>query len=113
LNKKLVTLKRNKEFNFVYRKGKSFFTQHLSMIFFQNKYGGLRYGFSISKKVGKAVVRNKVRRRLKSICRDIMKDNEIGLSANIIFVAKKDIQNVRYDVLSSEVIHLMKKAKIL
>lgn len=113
MNKKLVTLKRNKEFNFVYRKGKSFFTPHLSLIFFQNKYGGLRYGFSISKKIGKAVVRNKVRRRLKNICRDIMKENEIGISANLIFVAKKDIQNVKYDELTAEVVHLMKKAKIL
>ena len=78
-----------------------------------NRYGGLRYGFSVSKKIGNAVTRNKVRRRLKNINQDLLKDLETEVNANLLFVAKKDIQNISYEELSAEVVHLLRKAKIL
>ena len=70
---KLVTLKKNKEFTFVYHRGKSCATRRMVLVYFKNKYGGLRSGFSVSKKVGGAVVRNKVRRRMKECMREILK----------------------------------------
>ena len=39
------------------------------LIYFKNRYGGIRSGFSVSKKYGKAVARNRLRRRLKECCR--------------------------------------------
>ena len=55
INNKLVTLKKNKEFTFVYHRGKSCATRRMVLIYFKNRYGGIRSGFSVSKKVGKAV----------------------------------------------------------
>ena len=69
INNKLVTLKKNKEFTFVYHRGKSCATRRMVLIYFKNRYGGIRSGFSVSKKYGKAVARNRLRRRLKECCR--------------------------------------------
>lgn len=61
----ICTLKKNKEFNRVYKKGKSFPAKTVVLVFLRQNYGGQRVGFCVSKKVGKSVIRNRARRRMK------------------------------------------------
>ncbi|ABO51827.1 ribonuclease P protein component [Desulforamulus reducens MI-1] len=67
--KKFVSLKKNSDFRNVYRFGVSAANRYLVLYKFPNKGLGRRFGFSISKKVGKAVCRNRLRRILKELCR--------------------------------------------
>lgn len=106
--KKLVTLKKNKEFAFVYRKGRAFSQKHLLLLCFVNKYGGLRTGFSVSKKVGGAVKRNKVRRRLKEALR--VELSSVKLSAAAVIVAKPGSYEISYGELRRQLLSLLKKA---
>lgn len=62
-------LKKNAQFRLVYNKGRSSANKYLVMFWLPNKKDGLRLGISVSKKVGNAVIRNRVKRRLKECFR--------------------------------------------
>jgi ribonuclease P protein component len=67
--KSTVTLKKNYEFHRLYSKGKSAVTPFLVVYARKTKRPGNRIGFTVSNKLGKAVKRNRVRRRLREIYR--------------------------------------------
>ena len=74
----LETLRRNWEFQQVFRVGKSIPGREIVLYGLRTKRKRARFGFSISKKVGCAVVRNRVRRRLREICRLHLPDLKLG-----------------------------------
>ncbi len=63
------TLKKNSDFRRLYAKGKSAATPHLVLYARRNRRGENRLGYTVSVKLGHAVVRNRVRRRLREIVR--------------------------------------------
>ena len=107
----LNTLKKNKEFRLVYNRGKSFASKNLVIICLKRKYGPVRVGFSVSKKVGGSVLRNKIRRRLKECMRCYY--SEISGSFHIIFVARRPIAVAAYSQIKDEMGYLLKKAGLL
>ena len=54
----------------------------------------IRVGYSINKKIGKAVVRNKLKRRVKEIFRELFKD--YNRSLDILFIAKKQVTTLGF-----------------
>ena len=63
------TIKQNYEFRRLYSKGKSCANAYLVVYFRKNRAGRSRIGYTVSNKVGHAVVRNRIRRRLRQIAR--------------------------------------------
>tara|TARA_S200000501_G_C20611574_1_gene650566 strand:- start:258 stop:605 length:348 start_codon:yes stop_codon:yes gene_type:complete len=63
------------------------------------------FGFTATKKIGTAVVRNKIKRRLKSIIRNLLnnKNEYFDLSVNYILICKKEIVKVSYKDLQTEI----------
>lgn len=57
------------------------------MFFCRSRYPGSRVGYCVSKKLGKAVVRNKVRRRLRELMRGL--EAEVGPHWDLVILAKK------------------------
>jgi ribonuclease P protein component len=57
------------EFERVYRQGTAYRGQLFSLHAFPNEHGNPRLGLSVSRKVGTAVTRNSVRRRLREVFR--------------------------------------------
>lgn len=64
-----VTLKKNYEFRRLYTKGKSAVTPYFVIYCRKNQQKENRVGFTVSVKLGKAVVRNRIRRRLREVYR--------------------------------------------
>lgn len=62
-------LKKDKQFSYVYKKGKKHHSQHLTLFSVESKFKNYRIGYAISKKIGKANKRNKLKRRLREIIR--------------------------------------------
>src|SRR6266699_1400866 len=64
-----VRLVRRGEFDAVYRAGKRRSSSHFTVFFRANELPQSRFGFSIKKALGGAVVRNRIRRRLREVVR--------------------------------------------
>ena len=67
--KAAVTLKENRDFRRLYRKGATAVDRCMVLYCCRNRLGRNRYGFTVSTKLGKAVVRNRARRRLREAVR--------------------------------------------
>jgi len=68
-----------------------------------------RYGFSVTKKVGKAVQRN----RLKRLLREIMKLQSLRPGWDIVFIARPVAVNTDYHELERAVTKLLARAQLL
>ena len=91
----------------MYNRGDHFGGSKLSLVFVKGK--SLKIGFSVSNKVGHAVVRNKLKRRLRAVCRVLAPTLE---KAQIVIVAKPAAADMTYDDINKEVTRLFNKAKL-
>lgn len=68
------------------------------------------YGITVPKKIGKAHIRNKIKRRIKNI----ITKNEINIQNNInyVIIIKEPTLNLKYPELEKELINLIKKVRI-
>ncbi len=101
-------LQKNRAFQYVYRKGHSAACRNLVLLAAPGRE--LKVGFSVSKKVGNAVVRNKVRRRLRECFRPLMGDVKTGL---YVVVARPAAAEAAFDALEKDVRYLLKKQSAL
>ena len=97
-------LKKNGAFQYVYRKGHSVACRNLVMLFVPSKE--LNVGFSVSKKTGNAVVRNRIKRRLRECFRPYLGDVKTGL---YVIVARPAAAQAAFDSLQKDVRYLLKK----
>lgn len=95
-----VSMKKNHEFRRLYSKGKSKALSALVVYVrrFNREYNQL--GITVSTKVGNAVVRNKVRRRLKEIYR--LNEEKLHCGLDIVVVARVKSRYITYRQLERE-----------
>lgn len=108
--KKENRLKKRKEFAYIFRKGESVSSRYLVLTYTKSKLGAFKVGFSCGKKVGIAVVRNKVKRRLKE-CAYYYRNN-FASGYNYIFVAKQNSSSASFEELKQNVEYLLRKANL-
>ena len=109
--KRVNRLKKRYQFNYVYKSGEHFSGEHMVLYVASSKTKNIKVGLAVTKKVGHAVVRNKVRRRLREIIKKqvpILKQNN-----NIIVVARDNITEASFEKLSNEFLKLLKKANLI
>lgn len=104
--KKDERLKNNRDFRKVYNLGKSYGNKFLVLFLIKNNLSYNRVGFSISKKLGNSVVRNKVKRRIKEAYR--LNKNDIKTGYDIILLARVNAKNVGYKEIESALLHLIR-----
>ena len=103
-------LNKNHEFRRLYKKGKSAGSSYVIVYCSRNNSPYNKLGITVSKKVGGAVERNRVRRRLKEIYR--LNELNILIGYNIVIVARVKSQIAQYSELEASVISLFKKLRI-
>ena len=104
-------LKKNRHFSYIYKKGSAQFEKHLSLIYLKTKISPFKVGFSVSNKIGKSHVRNKVKRRLRESFREVI--SNVNPNYNYIVVAKNGIENLSFLEIKLELISVLKKANLL
>ena len=109
--KKENRLKKNKHFNYIYKNGKSLSQGVLGLVFIKLKIKPFKVGFSVSNKIGKSVVRNKVKRRMREAFKQIIPI--LDKRYNYIFVAKTGIVEKSFDQIKSNMLSLVQKAGLV
>ena len=109
--KRTSSLKKNRQFRIVYNRGKSVANRYLVMFVLKNRDGGNRLGISISKKVGKSVTRNRIRRRIKESYRHMEHGVKIGY--DVIVIARQPASQATYKEIDSGLRHLLYKQGLL
>jgi ribonuclease P protein component len=93
-------LKKRYEFRQVQLNGRRIHTPHFLLVVRPNALPNTRLGITVTKKVGTAVQRN----RIKRVVREVFRRNRhlFPPSHDVVFIAKRDAQHVSYDTLLGE-----------
>ena len=94
-----VTLKKNSDFRRLYSKGHSAVTPYMVVYCRKNKNGVNRLGYTVSAKLGHAVVRNRVRRRFREIYR--LNSPQFRVGYDIVIVARSRSVNAEFSKLNA------------
>lgn len=105
-------IKKDADFRKVYKRGKSVANRHLVMYTLPNKTQKSRIGISISKKVGNAVTRNRLRRLVKEAFR-LNIDPNIKPGYDIVIIGRIRSSEANYSEMEKSLKHISKKADIL
>lgn len=106
-----VTVKENYEFRRIYRKGKSAVSPQLVIYCQRNRRGHSRLGVSVSTKLGCAVVRNRVRRRIREIYR--LNKAKMLPGYDLIVVARVRAVETDYQKLDRTYLRLLEQLDLL
>ncbi len=102
-------IKKDKQFRYIYSRGKSFANKKLVVYYIKNSDEKLKIGISISKKVGKAVVRNRLRRLIKE---NIRLSTNIKTGYSMIFLARVGADDLDFQTMGSSINHLLKRCDL-
>lgn len=105
------SLKKNTQFQFVYKYGKSYANKYLVMYVKENGLGINRIGISVSKKVGNSVVRHRVTRLVRESYR--LHESIFNSGLDVVIVARPGAASVGYDEVESALLHLGKLHRII
>ncbi len=105
------SLKKNHQFQFVYKYGKSYANKHLVMYVMKNSLEVNRVGISVSKKVGNSVVRHRVKRLIRESYR--LQENIFNSGLDIVIIARPCCSDAGYKEIEGVVLHLCKLHRIV
>jgi len=105
-----TTLKKNGDFRRIYSRGNCTPGSFMVVYTFRNKSGGNRVGYTVSVKLGKAVVRNRIKRRLREIYRQNRSHIKPGI--DMIVVARSRCINGDYSQMEEAFISALKEARV-
>lgn len=104
------SLKKNKDFQTVYRQGKSYANKYLVLYIMENQTEKNRIGISVSKKVGNSVVRHHLTRLIRESYR--LQEECFQRGYDLVVIARQGAKDVTYKEMESALIHLGKLHKI-
>ena len=98
------SLKKNRDFQNVYKKGKSYANRYLVMYVLKNDTERNRLGISVSKKVGNSVIRHHVTRLIRESYR--LQEDMFNSGLDIVVIARTTARKASYHEVESALLHL-------
>ena len=109
--KKRSRLRKNSDFQRVYEKGRSWAHPLLVLYALRNDLGYSRFGFSVSKRVGGAVVRNRARRLMREAIR--FRQAMIADGWDVVIIARQPVREANFHRVDRAVEQLLRRARLL
>ena len=105
------SLKKNNDFQKVYKEGKSKGNKYLVMYVLNNDLSNNRLGIQVSKKVGNSVVRHRLTRLIRESYR--LNNNMFNSGLDMVVIARNGAKDKTYKEIESALLHLAKMHNIL
>ena len=98
------SLKKNRDFQTVYKKGRSYANKYLVMYVLRNQENRNRLGISVSKKVGNSIVRHRLTRLIREGYR--LQEDRFRCGLDIVVIARTGAKDKSYRDIESAMLHL-------
>ncbi|WP_144461601.1 ribonuclease P protein component [Siminovitchia fortis] len=110
--KKEFRIKENAEFQIVFKKGKSVANRQF-IIYMLEKEGQahFRIGLSVSKKIGNAVTRNRVKRYIRQVFHEL--EEQVSHNKDFVIIARKPAAEMDYHSVKKSLEHVLRLGKSL
>ena len=107
----MESLKKNRDFQNVYKKGRSYANRLLVMYVLENQTDCNRIGISVSKKVGNSVIRHHLTRLIRESYR--LHEDMFNNGLDIVVIARSTARDISYHETESALLHLGGLHKII
>ena len=105
--KKTNIIKKNFDISKVLDSKKCYRNRYFNIYYNENNVGKYRFAVCVSKKIGNAVTRNKVKRQVKDV---IDKSNLVfNSNTDYVIIIKKEINEIKYSEIKQKLMDLLKK----
>ncbi len=101
-------IRRRAEYEKVYAGGRKLYGRFMILFYSPRSEPPARFGLAVSRKVGGAVVRNRVKRRLREICR---RELVGGAPADFVLTLRREAAGASFEELRAEVVRLSQKSR--
>jgi ribonuclease P protein component len=105
-------LRKNEHFQAVFQKGSS--AANKQFVLYCAKQEGqaaFRAGISVSKKIGNAVIRNRVKRLIREAVGRL--EGVIPPDVDLVIIARPGVEAMTLDAIEQSLLHVMKRAKVI
>jgi ribonuclease P protein component len=108
---KHARITKKRDYLTVYQQGVRRHSEHFTIVTCKNEMGISRLGITVSKKVGSAVERNRIRRLVREFFR--LNRSRLSTPQDIVIIAKRNIAKLAYQELCTELeSHLIEKSDV-
>ena len=108
--KKNFRVKREKDFKEIFQYGTSFANRKFVVYQLENQQNHFRVGLSVSKKLGNAVTRNQIKRRIRHILLNVRE--HLADNVDFVVIARKGVEGLDYAEMEKNLLHVLKLSKI-
>ena len=109
--RKSYRVKREKDFNAIFKSGMNCANRKFVIYRLPQEQPHFRVGLSVSKKLGNAVVRNRIKRLIRSVLTELKP--QLQSEIDFIVIARKPVVSMNYQELKKCMMHVLKLGKIL
>ena len=108
--KKNFRVKREKDFKEIFQYGTSFANRKFVVYQLEKQQNHFRVGLSVSKKLGNAVTRNQIKRRIRHILLSVRE--RLADNVDFVVIARKGVEGLDYAEMEKNLLHVLKLSKI-
>lgn len=111
--KKAYRIKKNQEIQTVFKRGKSVANRQFVIYLLKKKdsESHFRIGLSVSKKIGNAVCRNRIKRYIRQSFHEL--EGKVSSGHDYIIIARKPAANMSFHEVKKSLMHVLKLARVL